>query len=79
MTYAKTIAETIGTDDPATVALVEELMRCEIRTLDHLSPEAFRDLAHTSLLDAREMARDDELGNFCAAYGLEVPTVVPAA
>src|SRR5262249_51149825 len=60
--YAALIADVIGTDDPATLALVEELMRTDTGgPLDALHPAAFRDAIAVALADAATMAYAGQL------------------
>jgi hypothetical protein len=73
MTYAALIAETTGTTDPATVTLVEELMRSERTALDGLSPAEFTAAVGQALTDAAALARAGLLASYCDALGIAVP------
>ncbi len=71
--YAALIAETIGDDDPATLALVEELMRTETPTLDHLSRPRFKALARQARSDADQIKAEGWLVSYCGTMRLAVP------
>jgi len=75
--YAKLIAEITGTGDPATLALIEQLMRASRPGLDSLSPARFRAAVREAAGDAAELAREGMLAYYCDALGLAVP--VPAS
>lgn len=45
--YAASISRDTGVTDPELIAEIEDWMRQEQRTLDHLSPRAFADLARS--------------------------------
>ena len=47
--YAASISKYTGVTDPALLAEIEDLMRDEHRTLDHLSPSAFARCAREAL------------------------------
>ena len=74
MTYAQLIAESIGTDEPATVALVEDLMRDGRTGLDDLTPAAFRALARQAHADIAIMREAGQLDYYCQVVGLVIPT-----
>jgi hypothetical protein len=73
MYYRKLIASRIGTSDTATVGLVEELMRAEHGTLDHLTPAEFTDAIAAALVEARDLAATGQLGAWCTALDIPVP------
>jgi hypothetical protein len=73
MTYMQAIAQALGTADPATLALVEDLMRTEAGTLDALSAKRFTALARRSAADAEMLHREGALLDYCSALGLTVP------
>lgn len=74
--YGKLIAEAIGTADPATVAVVEELMRTERTGLDGLTRGQFDREARIAFADMALMAAAGELSGYCQAFGLDVPSRV---
>ena len=74
--YAKLIGEAIGTTDPATLALVEELMRADRTALDGLTRPAFIRAARDTYADAAMLAAAGELGMYCEALGLTTPTAL---
>jgi hypothetical protein len=71
--YQKLIAETARTEDPATLALLEELMRTWSPTLDGLTRPRFDALVAEATAAAAELAATGELIMFCQATGLAVP------
>ena len=81
MSYAALIAQDTRTADPATVALVEDLMRSERSTLDGLSRDEFTRLARRSYRDARAWASCGAvdgitLADYCEAMGLAYPAAL---
>lgn len=74
--YAKRIATRTGTDDQATIALIEELMRAERPALDDLTPAEFDAAIIGALADAQDLHDAGQLAAWCAAYGLAVPAAV---
>lgn len=78
--YAALIAQATDQRDPATLALVEELMREETGgVLDHLSAPRFTALARESYLDAQAWQRlgpinGVTLADYCTVLGLTVPS-----
>lgn len=78
--YAALIAQATDQRDPATVALVEELMREETGgVLDHLSAHRFANLARESFADAQAWQRlgpvnGVTLADYCTVLGLTVPS-----
>jgi hypothetical protein len=80
--YAALIAQATDQRDPATIALVEELMREEAGgVLDHLSAARFTALTRESYLDARAWQRLGQingvtLADYCTVLGLTVPSWV---
>jgi hypothetical protein len=76
--YAKLIAQATGTNDPATLALIEELMRADRGTLDNLTPAQFRAAIAEALADAQALQDAGQLVMWCEAYGLAVPALVAA-
>jgi hypothetical protein len=76
--YAKMIAEKTGTEDAATLALIEELMRGDHPTLDGLSHAEFDAAIVQALVDARDLQDAGQLAMWCKAFGLEVPAAVAA-
>lgn len=75
--YAGTIAEMIGTEDAATLALVERVMRDDCPTLDHLTRGEFAGLVAYALAGCAEMAEAGFLAFYCRANLLAVPVIVP--
>jgi hypothetical protein len=73
MTHKQAIAQAIGTADPATLALVEDLMRTEAGTLDALSARRFAALARRCAADVALMHDEGMLLDYCSALGLTVP------
>lgn len=71
--YARLIEQQIGTNDTATLRLVEELMRAEHQTLDHLTPAEFTGAIAVALAEARDLAAGGELAVYCAALGIATP------
>ncbi|MDX3110152.1 hypothetical protein [Nonomuraea angiospora] len=71
--YAQQISDAIGRNDPATLALVEDLMRINLTGLDHLTNTQLAALARRSLADAQELEEVGELRGYCDALGLAVP------
>lgn len=74
--YDTLIAEAIGTTDPATVAVVEEVMRVERPALDALSLAQFNRAARTAYADVVLMAAADQLAFYCEALQIETPSVI---
>jgi hypothetical protein len=74
--YASLIGNAIGTTDPATAAVVEDLMRTNRTGLDDLDPAQFARLARTAYADVALLAAAGELGTYCDALGLETPSNV---
>jgi hypothetical protein len=71
--YGRTIAGLIGTGDPATVNLIEELIRAGRTSLDGLDATAFGLAVAEAVTDARDLAEAGGLEAWCQAYGLAVP------
>jgi hypothetical protein len=71
--YRQWIAEAIGYGDPATLELVEDFMRGQSRTLDHLDGQQFDALARQSADDLVLMHAEGGLQDYCRALRLEVP------
>lgn len=76
--YANLIASKTGTDDPATLALIEELMRADRTSLDDLTPAEFVTAIVEALADAQDLQDAGQLAAWCEAYGLAVPAAVAA-
>jgi hypothetical protein len=76
--YASKIAQRLGTDDAATVALVEELMRSDRTALNGLTPAEFDAAIIEAMADAQDLQDAGQLAAWCAAYGLAVPAAVAA-
>ena len=57
--YQQTISKITGIADPAILVELEEIMRLEYRTLDHLSPQKFRAEAKLAL-KVYEFEQSDE-------------------
>lgn len=80
--YAALIAQATDQRDPATLALVEELMRENTGgVLDHLSAPRFAALAREAYVDAQTWQRVGPingvtLADYCAVLGLTVPSWV---
>jgi uncharacterized protein (UPF0264 family) len=73
--YAPRIARAIDTNDSATIALVEDLMRDGRSGLDGLSTTAFARVAREAMATALVIALAGELVDYCEAVGLAVPTL----
>lgn len=71
--YQTLIAEEIATGDPDTLTLIEELMRSEHPTLDHLTRAEFRACVIQAVAEAAEMERAGFLPRYCAALGINFP------
>lgn len=82
--YARFISVTLGLDDPATLELVERLMRQETGgVLDHLGADVFARLARQAYEDARTWneigaVAGVTLAGFCRAEQIDVPGWVAA-
>lgn len=74
--YSTLIAEAIGTADPATLAVVEELMRTDRTGLDGLTRSQFDREARLAFSDMALMAAAGALPEYCEALGLEMPAQV---
>lgn len=80
MSYAAIIATAIGTDDSASLALVEDLMREGRSGLDGLSLTEITELARECFDDAKAWATIGPVGghalaDYCRVMGLEYPTL----
>ena len=71
--YATLIASAVNTTDPATVAVVEELMRTDRTALDGLSNAQFNRAARTAFADMVLLASAGALAEYCEAFDLAVP------
>lgn len=77
--YAALIAHTLGIEDPATLAVVEDFMRQQTGgVLDHLSPAAFAQHAREAYADARAWSdvgaiNGCTLEDYCHTMGLALP------
>jgi hypothetical protein len=71
--YARLIADTIGSDDTAALAVVEDIMRTDRTGLDGLSRPEFVALAREAHGDMRAMGAAGMLAGYCKARGLAVP------
>jgi hypothetical protein len=71
--YAREIARAIGTEDPATLAVVEELMRTDRTGLDGLRAAEFTVLARQAHRDMHTLDAAGALIEYCDALGLAVP------
>jgi hypothetical protein len=74
-THGPDIARAIRNHDPATVALVEDLMRGQHGTLDHLDARRFTRAARQAMADAIGLALIGELADYCETLDLDVPTL----
>jgi|AAFX01.1.fsa_nt_gi hypothetical protein len=70
MFYATLIAEAIGTDNPATLSVVEELMRTDRTALDGLSRAQFIAEARAAFADMQMLAAAGALDEYRDALGL---------
>ncbi len=70
MFYAMLIAEAIGTDNPATLSVVEELMRTDRTALDGLNRAQFIAEARAAFADMQMLAAAGALGEYRDALGL---------
>lgn len=82
MTYQSLIADAIGTQDDATVTLIETIMRCSRPVLDALTPAEFRALARHSVHEAGVLSvspaeRGTWLEAFCLAHQIDLPAHGP--
>lgn len=73
--YARLISNAIGTDDLATLDLVEHLMRSDHGTLDGLTPDQFTAAARQALADTHNLANVGILTGYCAAFEMLVPAL----
>lgn len=73
--YQDRIAQAINNSDTATVALVEDLMRTEHDTLDHLTAAQFTRAARNAMAFAIELGLSGMLGEYCQPLGLAVPSL----
>ena len=70
MFYATLIAEAIGTDNPATLSVVEELMRTDRTGLDGLNRVQFIAEARAAFADMQLMSAAGALDEYREALGL---------
>lgn len=82
--YRKLISEATGSSDPALLALVEDFMRLDHSTLDHLSRDRFAHearQAHADILTWHEAGpvNGGTLADYCASAGLACPTLAGRA
>jgi hypothetical protein len=78
MSYANLISAQTGSTDPATVELIEELMRADRTALDDLTPAEFAAAVIDAVADAAELEAAGMLTGYCRALGIAVPAGVTA-
>jgi hypothetical protein len=77
--YAQSIADATGTTDPATLALIEQLMRDDNGgVLDSLTPADFDAAIPVAIAGAAELAAFGLLAGYCDAMRLAVPAFMAA-
>ncbi|MGR6922579.1 hypothetical protein ACU635_50710 [[Actinomadura] parvosata] len=77
-TYADRISQITGHTDPATLALIEQVMRVHLLTatlpaLDQLTDDDFTYLARHALADIENLHTMGVLEVYCWSFGLDVP------
>lgn len=71
--YQTQIAQTAGTTDPATINIIETLMRNEHGTLDALTPGQFTRAVMDAIALAAMLEQDHMLTSWCDGHGLALP------
>jgi hypothetical protein len=72
--YAAEIARRTGTEDTATLTLIEQLMRDDNGgVLDHLTADDFRAAIPVAIAGAAELAASGLLDSYCDSYGIAGP------
>ena len=71
--YSDLIGQAIRRDNPATLAVVEEIMRTERTGLDGLTKARFDHAARLAYADVQLLAAAGMLADYCDALGLDMP------